>query len=383
MEQFLQNTTAVINGPEEVAWFAKLDDDLDNLRAAMEWALTHEKPAYVFTAGNLFVYWDQRANYREPLGWLERGFTLEYIGESRIRARALTVAGNFALSLEKNQHSHGYYKTALAVYREIDDSNGVAIVLNNLGNIAMTEKDFVKAQQYYEEALAMGRDPNSWGHAMLLYNLGIMARIRGDWQASRDCCLQALKICEQLGAEAGVSYAHGFMGLLALVQRELIEAKDHFEIYVNASWARATPLIQDALGYLVGYTNLLLGNKAEAKRMLSRSVEAILEFANQGQPASILPYGWIVVDGMARLELMDGRPEQAVQLFGAAWTQRYRDDCLFTEFERPDYEAVIASARSSLGDKTFDSAFQKGQAMSLKEALEFAAKKSADRIQQV
>jgi hypothetical protein len=70
---------------------------------------------------------------------------------------------------------------------------------------------------------------------------------------------------------------------------------------------------------------------------------------------------------------MDGQAERAAQFFGAAWTQREKDDYLpLTEFERPDYEAAIAEARSAIGDAAFDAAFAKGQAMTIEQVLKFA-----------
>jgi hypothetical protein len=67
-----------------------------------------------------------------------------------------------------------------------------------------------------------------------------------------------------------------------------------------------------------------------------------------------------------------GRRGRAAQLFGAVWTARERDDYPVTEFERPDYEAAIANARSAIGDAAFDEAFAKGQAMTVEQILAFA-----------
>ena len=106
--------------------------------------------------------------------------------------------------------------------------------------------------------------------------------------------------------------------------------------------------------------------------MLNQSLEAMAEFIDQGQTSESLFWGWLVIEGKARLELMDRRAERTAQLFGASWTRREKDDDLLTEFERPDYEAAIAEARSAIGNAAFDEAFAKGKAMTFEQVVRFA-----------
>jgi hypothetical protein len=73
---------------------------------------------------------------------------------------------------------------------------------------------------------------------------------------------------------------------------------------------------------------------------------------------------------------MYGRAERAARLFGAAWTRREIENYPLTEFEKPDYEAAIAEARSAIGGASFDEAFIKGQALTLEQAIEFALVKA-------
>jgi hypothetical protein len=93
-------------------------------------------------------------------------------------------------------------------------------------------------------------------------------------------------------------------------------------------------------------------------------------------PSINLPEAWLLFDGKARLELMNGRAVKAARLFGAAWTRREIENYPLTEFERPDYEAAIAEVRSAIGEASFDEAFAKGQTMTLEQAIEFALAKA-------
>jgi predicted ATPase/class 3 adenylate cyclase len=373
MDALLVKAADAASGPEEVKWFAALDDEFDNLRSVMEWAMTHQQPSLIFKAGRLWAYWLQRVIVREPLDWLERGLALEFDGSPIERARAFTTAGNLASNLGDQQRHKECYESALVLYREANDVKGISTCLNGLGSDAKAEKDFEKARQLYEQSLAANPTPNAWGAAMTLYNLGNLAKIRGDWQGSKDYYLRALEICERLGAEAGISYAQGFLGMLAIMRRELDEAKTHFESYLKASWVQANPIWGRVMGGFLGYVHLLMGNKLDAQRLLNHSLESAVEYAHQSSNFSDSHF---ILEGKARLELMDGRAERAAQLFGAAWAGREKDDYPLTEFERPDYEAAIAEARSAIGDAAFDDAFAKGQAMTIEQTIIFALEES-------
>ena len=262
----------------------------------------------------------------------------------------------------------------MALFRETADQEGIARCLGSLGNIAWAEKNFEKARQLYEQSLA-SLEPDTFAVAMVLNNLGSLARIRGDWPAARDYYLRSREICERLGAEAGVAFADMFLGKLATVRRELDEARAHFERHANDSWLQASPNYRAMLGIYLGYIYLLLGNKLEAQQILNQVLEAAAESIDQ---IPDIADGWLVIEGKARLELMAGRAERAAQLFGAAWTWREKNNDLLTEFERPDYEAALASARSAIGGIAFDEAFAKGQTMTIEHILAFASEETHD-----
>jgi len=369
MEQFLQKVIDAQAKPEEGEWFAKVDDDLDNLRSVMEWALAQKKPSYVFTIGRIYQYWFQRSKMQEPLGWLEQALAMDG-GTALERANAFNGAGTFSHELGFHEQAREHYESALSLFREMDDANGISKVLNNLANIAWNqEKDYEKAQKLYEESLSIRLDPNSWGDSMTLNNLGSLARIRGDYVTALKYYTQSREICVNLGAETGISYADWFLGMLALIQRRLDEALTHFENGHKANWLKANPLAFRWIGCFQGYVHLLRGNIQDARRILNDAIEAAFELYLQNPNLSD---EWILLEGKARLELVDGHLERSAQLFGAAWTERERDDFILSELERPEYEVRIAEVRAGIGDAAYETAFQKGQSMLVKDALQFA-----------
>jgi predicted ATPase/class 3 adenylate cyclase len=267
LEQFLQMVIAAHAKPEEEEWFVKLDDDLENLRLVMEWALTQKQPSYVFTIARLYQYWSERSNYREPLNWLKQALTLDG-GTITERARALNCAGNILNDLNEYQQARTFYEDSLTYWRQADDSVGATTALANLGNIAwVQDKDYHKAQMIYKEALAaLENEPDmAWNQAMTLNNLGSISKILQNYDAALGYYARSREICINLGAETGVSFADWFLGRLALAQRKLDEAQMHFESQLKASWFKSNPLVFRYAEVYIGYIHLLRGHVHEAK----------------------------------------------------------------------------------------------------------------------
>ena len=105
--------------------------------------------------------------------------------------------------------------------------------------------------------------------------------------------------------------------------------------------------------------------------MLSTGLNALPEFLRSGSDVTDV---WFMIDGQARLELLDGNLERAAQLFGISWALRKKDDYPISDAERPGYEICLNSARATLGENTFEQLFQKGSSMSIKEAIAFATR---------
>jgi tetratricopeptide (TPR) repeat protein len=242
--------------------------------------------------------------------------------------------------------------------------------LNNLGNIAWAEKDFESARQLYEESLKF-EEQNTWS---TLLNLGSLARIRGDWDQSREFYLHAREVSERLGSETGVAAATLFLATLDLAVHKLDEARKGFERGLQAAAYHANPIYVTIGEGFFAYIDLLMGNEKDVRQRLGQALEASAEFLNQSPS---LPSPWLLIEGQARLDVMDGHMGRAAQLFGASWTQRDVDASPLNEFERPDYEACINAIRAALGDRTFIELFEHGKAMTLKDAIAFALEENS------
>jgi non-specific serine/threonine protein kinase len=73
--------------------------------------------------------------------------------------------------------------------------------------------------------------------------------------------------------------------------------------------------------------------------------------------------------GLAGLAVIQGRPDRAARLFGAAEVLREHSGVALELTDRASYDASVAAARESLGKEAFAAAWESGRAMSLGDAI--------------
>ena len=79
--------------PEEASWLERLDEEHDNMRAALSWTLqSEEAEPGLRLAGALWQFWDMRGYYGEGRRWLEEALAKD--GRASVaRAKALEGVG--------------------------------------------------------------------------------------------------------------------------------------------------------------------------------------------------------------------------------------------------------------------------------------------------
>src|SRR6266571_747802 len=100
------------NGSQQAVWFAQLEQEHDNLRAAMNWLLELEEAARALRLGTaLWWFWYAHEHRNEGWNLLERALERSEGVAVPLRARALWAAGSLAGSL-------GHFERAEALCQE-------------------------------------------------------------------------------------------------------------------------------------------------------------------------------------------------------------------------------------------------------------------------
>lgn len=153
-----ETTEPELRSARQVEWLARLDLELDNLRAALSWSLTAEKAdSALRLVAALGHYWEMRSDLVEGSRWCEAALTVASgradLRDSRQRAGALFVAGMLALYAWDMEPSFSYLQESLRIYRKQSDMAGVGAVLCFLAIAQDRSQQSQQAVCTFQEAL--------------------------------------------------------------------------------------------------------------------------------------------------------------------------------------------------------------------------------------
>lgn len=313
-------------------WLDRLEEEHDNLRAAMQWALEREVETAARLAGAIRTFWTVRGHLTE--------------GSGRLRA-ALERAGRGVVPL--------------AVRFKL---------LNGLGPLARLQGDYETAREVYEEGLAEGRAANDLQQvALASWGLGAVAEQQGDITAARRFIEEGLAISRGLGDKFGIAASLSFPGDLARTEGEPAAARPLFE----ESLALFRQLgNQRAVSNNLNNLGAVACGEGDYQRARLRFAEALAAAQKLGHKITI-SYS---LDGFAALAAGRGEQERAARLAGAAERLRESIGSEMEPAERRFREAYLGGLRASLSEPAFRSACEQGRKLKLEEAVAVALEDS-------
>jgi predicted ATPase/transcriptional regulator with XRE-family HTH domain len=217
-------------GPQQVGWLNRLEEEHDNLLAALQWAReTGEVEIGLSLTGSLGWFWWTRGYLEEGRRWaeefLEKNNASDHPVGGIVRAKALHGMGQLAFGKGDLARAIELFEESLALYRESGEEGGVAIVIVQLGQIARTRGEHGRAVALSDEGLALSRKlGDRMGAAIALNTLGCVERKRGDAESAMAHHEESLALFEGLGHDRAVAYTLTNLGLAALERGEFERA---------------------------------------------------------------------------------------------------------------------------------------------------------------
>ncbi|GAB4176888.1 MAG: hypothetical protein Fur005_38930 [Roseiflexaceae bacterium] len=191
-----------LDGDKAQYWFDQLEDDIANLKAAIDWSLEHDHgliAARITIA--LLQFWRMRGYNREIRQWMEPWVRSPQAAllPAEIYAGVLFVIG-FLGSQQGQLQSFELINQSEEIYRQGHDPIGLARVLNLQGVIHRAPGTYDRALAFHIESLAILRDhADQEQRFSTLNNLGMVLANQGHYAAARIAYREALQIAVHLG----------------------------------------------------------------------------------------------------------------------------------------------------------------------------------------
>jgi len=344
-------------------WLDRLETEHENLRAALRWSVGHGEAETALRLGAaLSRFWQMRGHLSEGLQWLQGGLCWTAGVSGATRARALDAAGHLARDQGDLDQAAALYEQSLALHRDLGNSRGTALVLNNLGVMAQFQGDNGRAVALLEESLTlfrkMGDEP---GIAVSLLTLGSMAQLHGDLAHARTWYEESLALFRTLGDTHGIGAVLNNLGNLASECGDHTEAASFYE--QGAALFRELGDQREVAACLGNLARLAWdGGDPQRAAVLCRESLAILHAL--GDIRSIAD----CLELLGTIASAWGVPVRAVRLFAAAENLRHG-----TGVKAPgrgaDQERALVALRATLGAEGFAAAWAAGCALPLEEAI--------------
>jgi predicted ATPase/DNA-binding SARP family transcriptional activator len=174
---------AAFRGEDQAAWLREVNREADNIRGALAWSIEQNDAATaVSMAGGLGWSWWITGRTGEGCRWLDAALACRGYAPPRARALAKTWACVVSSFTESHIGSaFGNLEEAIALWREADDTVGLADATALLAEAESSAHSSTRALSLYDEAHALyarGTDP--WSRARAALCAGRAAHLRGE-----------------------------------------------------------------------------------------------------------------------------------------------------------------------------------------------------------
>ena len=393
--------------PQESVWFARLEHQQDNLRAAMNWLLERREAEMALRLGAaLWWFWQERNSYHEGWTFLESALEGSEEVAVPVRAKALLAAGNMAGYAGHSEQGEVLCQESLALFRAIGDTKGMGTALFNLAMVAEWSSDFVAARSRYEESMVFSREVGNTNLvAWALDGLAQVAIFQGEYARARLLLEESLALFRELGYHTGIAHSLFWSARALFWQADLAGARAvaeeslalFREIGTKTAEAYVVPLLGEITFYQGDTTTARLlfektcafyrevGDEAQLAGTLSLLARVIAaqgdlatarafyeESLNRGKEVNSNEFVMDVapaLEGLAAVVAAQREPMWAARLWGATEAQREVYRLPLEPIYRSDYEQAVATARTQLGEQSFAAAWAEGRNMTPEQAL--------------
>ena len=313
----------LLQSAQSAVWLDRLQEEHDNIRAAMHWSLENEPSMAIRLAVAARNYWLVHSHLTEGFSWLKAASETGFEPPPAQRFKLLNGLGLAARFRGDYETARRAYEDGLAAGKEANDKQGIALSNRGLGLVAMQQNDLDSAKHYFDEGLAISRE---------------------------------------LDDKFGIAISLSFLGDLARTEGRNAEARPQFEEAVELFRALENKTaLGDALNNL-GAATFGSSNLAVAKAYFSEALTIAKDLANRITISCSL-------DGFAAIAVESGDFDRAAMLSGTADSLRDLIGYKIEPAELRFREMYLSKLREQMPKDSFDTFYAAGRGSSLEDAI--------------
>ncbi|WP_054537344.1 ATP-binding protein [Herpetosiphon geysericola] len=224
---FVEEAELHLSGQNQVTWLNLLEKEHGNIRAALEWSISHTiVDVMVKMSGSLWKFWYTRGYITEGRHWLDQVLANKGNYQEDIAfAKALDASGIFAMIQVDYSLARDYHEQSLKVYRGLGNKKGISGNLESLAMICMYLRDYDTSFELFCESLQLRREIDDLdGISASLTNLGNVATLQEKYDQALVYVEEALEIDRKTGNTQAIVCTLRNVGAIAYYQRDYLKS---------------------------------------------------------------------------------------------------------------------------------------------------------------
>ena len=361
-----------LHGPDLLDVLARLDAELDNVRAALEWAFEAEIEAALDLVVTLRPYWALRSAGPEAIEWIERARvaiaslpTPDLAGagsRDALVARVLGAAATASIEWETSASGIEWGEAAVRSARRSDSAVALADALYGLASAVSVTGTIAAARPIVDEFLSVAASIGDWWRVSHLQAAFAIVLARDDpggaaamLDAADDAAARAADPSEQAYVTLTRGWVAGLQGRLADAAARLTDAAERYRAL--GDW-RFELIARSELAHAVRRTGDPLGSEP----LYRETLVAWQHVGNRGAVANQL-------EAFAYIAVAKGEFTRAARLLGAAERLRETAGAALLPHERGELDPARDLLRAALGAAELAATWAAGRRLSVNTAV--------------
>jgi predicted ATPase/DNA-binding SARP family transcriptional activator len=408
-------------GPEQGRWLSAINEEHDNLRAALEWAVDADdaETASLIAGGSAWAHW-LAGTAVEGRRWIDAAFAAAGERSDETLALALTGRALLGLLLGSPAGIDDDLEAALKIFRDAGDMAGLAFAYSFYAELPRLQGDADEARRRRTEALDLylGLPDDPFVVAVRAYSRGILALLDGDLEAAearyreaedgflrtnrpfmRTMCLgviadfderagryaaavraldEAIRLAEALGMRGFIGSLYSRLAWALLEDGDDARAEAEIQRALDAGRRLQSPQIMFLALAGAALVHHRHGDDVDAAAAATEVLRihhtgGTSRFRNRIDPDfEILSVSAACCTMLAVIALDNGDAERGARLLGHAAGLRERCGATTPAFQVDDADRARAAALATMGEGPFAAAFAAGRDADLGDLVAFA-----------